>query len=122
MLKNIVLIEQEELNPMVDSRRACNGGGYSQPRKVFSFERNGKPYTLTYTDTNCGEFGTRYSISVKNKDEKEIYRHYCDSTVGIRTEDMDKEFTADFFWDLHKEFSGTRTKAFFLLGDLIKKL
>lgn len=115
MLKNIVLIEQEELNPVVDSRRACNGGGYSQPRKVFSFERNGKPYTLTYTDTSCGEFGARYSISVKNKDEKELYRYYCDGIAKIRTEDVDKEkeFTADFFGDLHKEFSGTRTKAFF---------
>lgn len=62
-MKEIVITNQEQMNPFVDERRANNGGGYDQPR--YEFEYDGKHGR--YTDLSCGDFGSHYEVEYDDK-------------------------------------------------------
>lgn len=59
---SINIIKEEELNSYYDERRTRNGGGYHQPQYTFEYGE----WTGTFTDTSCGDFGTRYTLGMTN--------------------------------------------------------
>ena len=82
-MKKIVILNKTEMNPFADSATAYNGGGYSQIRTEFRFGgENG-----IFSDTSCGDFGSRYDLRVGEKsarwgtmlDEWEKFSDFCDS-------------------------------------------
>nr|DAW77591.1 MAG TPA: hypothetical protein [Caudoviricetes sp.] len=78
MIKNIILIEEREQNPFFDESKSSNGGGYHQPFEKYSFEYENKKYQLVYDSTSCGDFGSRYTISIYDQDDKTIYDYNVD--------------------------------------------
>ena len=54
----ILEVRSRETNEHYDPEKARNGGGYSQPETVITFD-DGR--TMIIKDTSCGEFGTRIS-------------------------------------------------------------
>lgn len=44
----------------------------------YSFEYENKKYQLVYDSTSCGDFGSRYTISIYDQDDKTIYDYNVD--------------------------------------------
>lgn len=63
MKKELVILDWEEQNSFADSRRANNGGGYSQPQITFMYDG----IEGVFNDTSCGDFGTRKWLSWNGK-------------------------------------------------------
>ena len=55
-------IKKEQMNPFYDPCFSKNGGGYDQPR--YSAVVDGTE--VVFTDSSCGDFGSRYSLCVGN--------------------------------------------------------
>lgn len=101
MIKNIILLEEKEQNDFFNPEKSCNGGGYHQPFKKYSFEYNNQNFTLVYDDTSCGDFGCRYSVSIYNQDNKTIYDFSVDRVSNREDElDFSEEFDIVFFHNL----------------------
>lgn len=58
MKNTINILGVKEQNAFVNPAKANNGGGYEQPEYAFEY----KGVEGTYSDTSCGEFGTRYEV------------------------------------------------------------
>jgi len=96
MLENFRLVKDEEQNWAYDPDKACNGGGYHQPFKVWEFEYgyyddyyheiSGKyHYKFELDDTSCGDFGKRYSKTLyimEDGEWKEVYNFYLNEVDG----------------------------------------
>ena len=66
-MKNFeVSIISYEVSPSFDPRFARNGGGYEQPtiEGEISWDGCDEPMEFVIDDTSCGEFGSRYSVSI----------------------------------------------------------
>lgn len=98
MIKNIVLLEEREQNDFFDESKSCNGGGYHQPFEKYSFEYEDKKYELVYDSTSCGDFGSRYSVSIYDQDNKTIYDYNVDR-IDNREDWLyfSNSFNKDFF-------------------------
>lgn len=102
-IKNIVLLEEVEQNDFFDESKSCNGGGYHQPLKKYSFEYNNENYVLTYNSTSCGDFGSRYYVRItRTKDDKTIYDFDVDNVSRNREDELyfSNELDVSFFYNL----------------------
>lgn len=102
MIKNIKLLEEREQNDFFEPSKSCNGGGYHQPLIKYSFEYENETYTLTYNNTSCGDFGSRYYVRISRaKDNKTIYDFDVDN-VSRREDELyfSEEFDVKFFFNL----------------------
>lgn len=59
------VIEKTETNPFASRELAGNGGGYSQPLTVLRFADGVR---VEVEDTSCGDFGSRYWVSLYQGD------------------------------------------------------
>lgn len=64
----IAIVKVDEFHEPYDSRFSQNGGSYYQPFYWIAFS-DGTQATLS--DTSCGDFGSRYSLSVYRNDHDE---------------------------------------------------
>lgn len=62
----IFITAEKEQNEFYNSSKANNGGGYHQPYyEGFIFDRDNEDrYFFQFSNTSCGDFGTRYEIEV----------------------------------------------------------
>jgi len=56
----------KEQNSFAQLGRHNNGGGYFQPLYKGLCVLDGYTYEFTHSDTSCGDFGSRHSISILN--------------------------------------------------------
>ena len=102
MIKNIKLLEEREQNDFFDEAKSCNGGGYHQPFKKYSFEYENENFELVYDSTSCGDFGSRYCVTItRTEDNKTIYDFSVDR-VNNREDELyfSDEFDVSFFFNL----------------------
>ncbi len=64
-MSRINIFQETETNPFYDPSRSRNGGGYHQPKYGFLFGA----WCGTFHDTSCGDFGTRYTLTMTNTEE-----------------------------------------------------
>jgi|GEM_PF-2222809 len=60
----LVSILSEETNPYFNPEKAHDGGGYSQPHRIWRGQFGGEPLEVEVFDTSCGDFGRRWSMYV----------------------------------------------------------
>ena len=92
-MKEIKIISTKETNAFANPAKANNGGGYSQPKIEFLY----KGEMGTFTDTSCGEFGTRYEVKIGSK-----YAYW--GTMLKRTEESLWNGDDDFIEAFNKTF------------------
>lgn len=77
----IVSILAHEQNDCANSQTCHNGGGYFQPIYTIVLD-NGA--TVVISDTSCGEFGSRISVSYINGDGNQSMEAYYGSMIPYR--------------------------------------
>ncbi len=75
----LYLISETEQNPHYDPAKSYNGGGYHQPFIEYAGEVVGEHVTILIDDTSCGDFGSRYAVTIAF-DEKSY--HYVIDTIN----------------------------------------
>ena len=97
-MNKLVILREEETNPYYDPRKSRNGGGYHQP--LYEFEYGA--WEGTFRDTSCGDFGTRYTLSMSNGGK--IYR----AGWGTMDDNWSSNFPDQFPEpDFYKDFKET---------------
>ena len=81
-MNKIEILQVAEMNDHYDTSKTRNGGGYHQPKYDFQYGE----WAGVFTDTSCGDFGTRYTLRISNGNK--TYR------AGWGT--MYKDWTSDF--------------------------
>ena len=98
-MNKLVILREEETNPYYDPRKSRNGGGYHQPQYDFKYGK----WTGTFYDSSCGDFGTRYGLSISDGKRRfsaswgTMDRHYGSSS------NFPKQFPEAGFYEAFEE-------------------
>ena len=103
------LILDEETNPFADPSKSHDGGGYSQPHRIWKGRFDGKPLEVEVYDTSCGDFGRRWSLHVNY-----LGRSYCSELDEVdRLDPLDRWTCSGRLPDSLDRFVGERTGYWF---------
>ncbi|MFC2477120.1 MAG: hypothetical protein ACFNTU_06500, partial [Catonella sp.] len=100
-MEELKIINKEQTNPFYDESKSNDGGGYYQPRYEFQFG----DWKGVYDNTSCGDFGSRWSIDVKNGTQE--FSANLQTMDGYSlSSDFPSKFPAEGFYEAFEKHFG----------------